>query len=428
MASVIGVQCIPRPDFYNLWGLYTIAFFLYAVLVFSKQNIPVYYGLILAVLCRMIGFALEPLLSDDYFRFVWDGMVMNEGINPAAYTPAYLLSHPEISNTNRTLYELLNSKEYYSVYPPVAQLIFFVSFAINQLNIEGHIIFYKVILFFADIGIIYLLAQFLKKEQKSLQNILIYALNPLVIIEYTGNLHMEGLMIVGLLAAIFFAKKRSWILSIFFMTFSVCAKVITIMLTPFMPREMYWKKIILWGIGILSLTAFIFFMTFHTNNGWLRSIMLWFQSFEFNASFYYIIQNIYSAWKGYENITIVGPMMGAFAFMLIAATWIYYLRKKEMHWSTAMVIALTIYFLLTTTLHPWYLGTLLALSIISGHRFPIIWTYLVFLSYSHYSDGGFSEKYGFITLEYFLLFAWMIFEFRNRDFIKQHTSLSATPN
>ena len=93
-----------------------MAFILYAGLVFSKKNVPLIPGLILAVVCRIIGFAAEPLLSDDYFRFIWDGMVMHEGINPVSHTPSYLVHHPEIAETNQGLYSLLNSKEYYSVY------------------------------------------------------------------------------------------------------------------------------------------------------------------------------------------------------------------------------------------------------------------------------------------------------------------------
>ena len=81
-----------------------------------------------------------------------------------------------------------------------------------------------------------------------------------------------------------------------------------------------------------------------------------------------------------------------------------------------MVMVLTVYFLMSTTVHPWYLGTLFVLSIISGHRYPLVWTYLIFLSYSHYQDGGYSEKYLFILAEYLILFLWIGIEFR-RDYL-----------
>jgi hypothetical protein len=114
--------------------------------------------------------------------------------------------------------------------------------------------------------------------------------------------------------------------------------------------------------------------------------------------------------------------MAVLSFVMIAITWIFYQKKKNLHWSAAMVYVLTIYFLMTTTLHPWYLGTVLALSVISGHYYPIIWTYVVFLSYSHYANGGFSEKYIFIWIEYCLLFIWMFMELRHRRKLEKVTS------
>jgi len=184
------------------------------------------------------------------------------------------------------------------------------------------------------------------------------------------------------------------------------------MLMPFMPKEMYWKKILPWGILTLGLTLMVFWLFFQNQIGLIQSVGLWFRSFEFNAGIYYILRGLDALWRGYYNIHFVGPLTAVFAFIMIAISWIYYLKKPNIHWSAAMVYVLTIYFLLTTTLHPWYLGTILAISVISGHYYPVIWTYVVFLSYSHYSNGGFSEKYVFICIEYLLLFTWMIYESR----------------
>ncbi len=415
LAAVIAVQSIGRSEFFSLWGFYTIAFATYTYLVFSKNALIFSHGLILAIFCRLLGFFQEPQLSDDYFRFIWDGMIMHEGVNPIAYTPSYLLYHPEIVHTDAKLYSLLNSPDYYAVYPPVAQIIFYISYAINHLDITGHIIFYKSILLLVDLAVIFLLVKLLKQNNLSGGKALIYALNPLIIIEYTGNLHMEGLMIAGLLAAVLFSGKRSFMNSSLFMTFSICSKMISLILMPFMPREMYWKKIIKWSICTLLMTVIIFWLSFGSHSGWIESVGLWFQSFEFNASIYYIIRELHEVLTGYENIQITGPLMAVASGLLITLAWLFYLRKKNMHWSTAMVIAMTIYFLLTTTLHPWYLGTLLTLAVISGQSYPVVWSYLIFMSYSHYANGGFSEKYFYLFLEYSLLFLWMFFEFRKRD-------------
>lgn len=411
VAGVIGVLSIPRTDFFPLWGFYSIAFGAYALLAIGNQHISLVHGLMLAFFCRLLTFFFDPMLSDDYFRFIWDGMVMHNGLNPAAITPATLIGQ-QCTEAELSLYSLLNSKTYFTVYPPATQLIFYLSYAMNGMDAGGHIVFFKILLLLADAAIVFMLAVLLKKNNQPIHRILIYALNPLVIIEYCGNLHMEGFMIAGLLAAIIFAEKRRWWLGTFFMSFSICIKMTSAISMPFMPREKYWKRILLWCSLTAAITGVTFWMFFGSHSGWVQSVALWFRSFEFNASLYYIARAIHAVWKGYDHIQLLGPVMALMTLVAIVITWIFYMRNKHLHWSSVMVIVYTIYFLMGTTIHPWYLGTLLTISIISGHRYPLIWTYLVFLSYSHYANGGFNENYIFISLEYSLLLLWMIMEFR----------------
>jgi len=415
LGAILGVESISRSAFYSIWGLFTIGFAAYVWLAFSKQPIPLIYGILIAIVCRLAGFLFDPMLSDDYFRYVWDGMVMHQGINPMAYIPSYLLAHPELVKVDQSLYALLNSPDYHSVYPPIAQWIYYISFGINKLNLAGHILFYKALLLCADIIIFYLLGKLLIKNNQPINRLLIYALNPLIIIEYTGNLHFEGLMIAALLGAVLLAGKRNLILSSIFMTISIASKMLTLVLMPFMPAALDWKKISIWSLLTLGLTFIFFWLTFGQHEGWIESIGLWFQSFEFNASIYYIVREIGFMITGYNTIKWIGPLLGIITLLSIGITWLYYRRKKDFPWSSAMVYVLTFYFVMTTTVHPWYLGTLLALSVLSLHTYPIVWTYLVFLSYSHYAGGGFHEKYLFIAVEYALLFFWIAFEIRSKN-------------
>lgn len=404
-----GVLSTPREAFYTLWAFYSIAFIAYIWLVWKVPSIPLIHGLILAFAGRFVALWFEPLLSDDYYRFIWDGFILHQGINPVAYTPAELFNSFPGSESLSEVYTQLNSRHYHSVYPPVSQLLFYISFAVNGWNIAGHVIFYKAVLLLADIVVIILLAGILKQLGKSVGLIMIYALNPLIIAEYAGNLHFDNIMLAGLLGAIYFIRRNTLVSGVA-MAFSISIKLVSMILMPFMPRDMYWKKLIHWSILSLLLTFTGFYFLFKTNPGWLESVALWFNSFEFNASFYYLAQWIYKILNGYENIRVVGPVMAFVALLLLAGIWHVYLRKKHIHWSAAMVIVLMVYYFMSTTVHPWYIGPALALSVISGQFFPVVWTYLIFLSYSHYINGGFRENYWFIAAEYGLLFLWMIWE------------------
>jgi hypothetical protein len=412
MVSLIWVQTISRTEFVIVWCGYSIAFAAYAWLLFSKKPIILTYGLILAVVARLISLFFEPQLSDDYYRFIWDGMVMHQGVHPMRYTPSFLIQHPEIARVPEGLYRLLNSKDYYSVYPPLTQWIYFISYKLNGMNLNGHVVFYKLLSIAVDLLILFLLHLLLKNKKLPPHQVLWYALNPLVILEFTGNLHMDGLMIAMLLAAILFAEYKNVLWSSFLMAFSIASKLLTLMLMPFMPRKLYWKRMILFAVLTLTWSAVIFWFSFGKNTGWLESVQLWFTSFEFNASIYYLVRFAGYKMVGYNAIGSIGPVLALFTLASIGVLFRMYMLKNTFDWTAAMLYALTLYFLLSTTVHPWYLGMLVALSVLSFHIYPMVWAYLIYLSYSHYEGGFYAENYYLIGLEYFLLMTWMWWECR----------------
>ncbi|MEO5906222.1 MAG: hypothetical protein ABIQ11_05820, partial [Saprospiraceae bacterium] len=327
-------------------------------------------------------------------------------------TPSMLMTQPEIMNANQPLYALLNSKEYYSVYPPLTQLIYYVSFLINHLNIGGHIIFFRIGNVLADCLIVFLLWSLLKRLNMDVKKILVYALNPLIIIELTGNLHMEGMMIAAFLGGVLLTIRHRAIAGSFLISVSIALKMMTAIFIPFIWKEIEKRKRITSIACCAIITTALFYFFFSGRPGWLESISLWMQTFEFNASIYYIVREADAMFRGYPYIQLIGPVMTACALLSIFIVWIHYLKKQSFHWTSAMLIAMTAYFLFSTTIHPWYLSTLIALSVLSRHTWPLIWSYLIFLSYSHYQDGGFSEKYLFITIEYVFLFIWICIELR----------------
>ena len=425
LLTTAWLQCISRTEFYSLWSIYALAFATYAWLIFSRQSISLRDGLVLAFTARVISLFFDPLLSDDYYRFIWDGMLMHEGVHPMAYTPLYLMQHPEIVSLNDALFSQLNSQKYYSVYPPVAQWIFRLSFEINGMHFGGHVLFYKGLLIATDAVIAYLLYQLLLSKKQPTQRVLWYALNPLILLEFTGNLHMDGIMIAGLLGAVYLSDKKSIVWSSLLMAFSVLSKMLTLILVPFIPHRLYWNKMILFSILSCSLSMLILYASFGSHTGWMESVRLWFVSFEFNASIYYLARELGYWIKGYNMIEKTGPILAMFTLCGIGLYWIRYIWKQRPDWSTAMLFVLTFYFFMATTVHPWYLASLLCLGILSMRIYPMVWTFLVFLSYSHYEDGGFHENYFLIATEYILLVAWIILEWQTRK--RQAKIYSTTP-
>jgi alpha-1,6-mannosyltransferase len=67
--------------------------------------------------------------------------------------------------------------------------------------------------------------------------------------------------------------------------------------------------------------------------------------------------------------------------------------------------------LLSTTVHPWYVATPLLLSVFTKYKFPLVWSFMVFLSYAAYSDEGFSENLALVAIEYSAVIAVALWEF-----------------
>lgn len=98
---------------------------------------------------------------------------------------------------------------------------------------------------------------------------------------------------------------------------------------PFMPRRLYWKKMVLFSILTLTWSIIIFWLSFGKNTGWLDSVRLWFTSFEFNASIYYAVRFIGYLIIGYNAIGMIGPALASLTMIGIGIIWWKYIRKTN---------------------------------------------------------------------------------------------------
>ncbi len=73
--------------------------------------------LTLAAILRLTFLFTTPVLSDDIYRYIWDGRVQREGINPYRYPP----QAPEIQHLRNSTYEGINNKGIPTIYPPLMQ-------------------------------------------------------------------------------------------------------------------------------------------------------------------------------------------------------------------------------------------------------------------------------------------------------------------
>lgn len=340
-----------------------------------------------------------PALSDDIFRFLWDGTLLANDINPYGLLPADALqAYPYLFNEDA--YNSLNSPDYYTVYPPVNQYLFALAALVGKEHLLATNVL-RMILLVGELVSYWLLARLVRHPKATLA----YWLNPLIIIEICGNLHFEGLIVTGLLSFVYFFKKGKWI-SGFFLAMAVAIKLLPLI---YLPSVIFRKKTV-WSIKFISifLAVLIFssipLISIELVQGMASSLDLYVRSFEFNASTYYVLRAIGYWITGYNEIHVIGPTLAIATFVgIMILSWKY--RNAQLE--TVMLICLTLYLLLSTTVHPWYIIPLVPLGLISGFYYPIIWSCAVFVSYFGYTKQGYELPVVWIGTEYLILAASM---------------------
>ncbi|GAB4246207.1 MAG: hypothetical protein Tsb0034_25110 [Ekhidna sp.] len=408
--SSIGLW-IERDQTVPLLLAFATAFVSYLFLLQEKQSPNFLLGI--GILARLSLFFSLPSLSDDIYRFIWDGLLVSNGIHPFSHLPDHFL-HLKIEGLSSELYSKLNSPNYFTIYPPLNQFIFWMSveFDSNWLTTTNVI---RTLLLLAEIGSFLALRKLLMIYNKSPNGAFWYFLNPLVILEIVGNVHMEGLVIFFLLAGLYFYKGNKNILSGIHLGLAIGTKLLPLIYLPYLfLKGLKNKK---WSIpmiaGIVGLTSLLPLISPDFLSGMSESLNLYFQSFEFNASLYFIAREIGFLIYGYNNIALIGPLLASLSFLSIIAISLLAVRKK---WSLpqSFLFILSIYLIFATTVHPWYILPLVVFGALSGYWYPIVWSGLIFLTYAGYSENGFELPMFIVVMEYMILSLVALIELRFR--------------
>lgn len=415
-----------RTDYIKLIGLYTGLFFLFYKLVqISKHNLKLLTWI--AFSFRAVFILAIPNLSQDFYRFIWDGRMILEGLNPYLYTPESFIVNGEFPITQaQELYDGMGSlsASHYTNYPPLNQLCFVIAGLFASKSILGSAIVLRLIIIAADFGTLHFGKKLLEKLKLPAHNIFWYVLNPFIIIELTGNLHFEGVMIFFLVWSIYLLHSGKWELAAVVFACSVSIKLIPLLFLPlfyqwFAKGEASTKLNItklMSFYAIVGATTILLFLPFYSSQfitNYAETVGLWFHNFEFNASLYYIAREIGYAITGYNEIAIIGTITAIIVFLFVVTMAFFRKNSSMTQLITAMLIALSFYYFTATTVHPWYIATLLILSIFTKYKFPLVWSIVIILSYFAYLQIGKadkSENFWIIALEYTIVYGAFMYE------------------
>lgn len=417
MAGLLFVLAqIPRTEFWLTFVLFVLLFVGMGFFFFlSKEKVNRTKILWAGILLRLAVFGFAPQWSDDVYRFLWDGDLVKKGENPYLQTPReYQKENQDPDNPFiNSLFENLNSPDYFSVYPPFNQVVFVIGAVASNGVIWNGFFALRLLLLFAEIAVFFLLWRLIFLFQRPSKIILLYWFNPLIILEITGNLHFEGLVLLLLLSCLVALHKRKNLLSGGFWGLAIGMKLLPLMLAPtFLFLAKTKKNSAFWlGALVTIFGCFAWLWWDQAHVYFIQSLQLYQGKFEFNASVYYLLREVGFWIEGYNTIDTLTKILTLAT--LVGIVFFSWKRKPQtlVELVDLWVLVYLIYLILQPVVHPWYIIPAFGLSLLTNRNTFLIWTFAVIFSYQAYGNTDFKENPIFLFIEYSLVFAVIFLDY-----------------
>ena len=289
---------------------------------------------LVAVVLRVPFLLTEPLLSDDIFRYVWDGRVQHAGINPYLHAPeeqelAFLRDGHEQNFAG------INNKDIPTIYPPFMQMAFFAATAVST-----SVGWMKLFFVFADLALVFVLMQLLGALGLNPVRALIYAWSPLVVVEVAGSGHNDALAVLCLMAALSAIVHNRQSLSIFLLTLSGMGKIVGFTLTPLWLRSLSPRVLL-----VVPLVSVLLALPYASAGSLaFRGLTQYGLRWRGNDGLFHILYYMTG------SLDTAKMIVGAFLFTVVLV-----LVAMKANPLRSSYLTLGAILLLTTTVHPWYL-------------------------------------------------------------------------
>jgi hypothetical protein len=356
----------------------------------------IYVFTAVSIIIRTAVIFIAPAGSDDYYRYIWDGKVLANGINPYQYAP----SNIELQQLHsEALPSLVKFPDLKTVYPPLSEIFFYLAYLLGAESFYG----IKILLLLFELLAIFIILQVLKKLRLPIKNILFYALCPLPIFQFFIDAHVDGFGISLLLLFILFYTGEKYLLSYFFLGLSICVKPVGLLIIPliFFHQKGLIKKIIplLIPIGLCALLYLFFSLYANPFEALTNFTVNWtFNGFFFNITDSFIKDN--------QKSRLICAAIFVISFIPVI------LSRKE--FLIKIYYAVFILLIFSPIVHPWYISWLAILLPFTARLSGVFYAGLVsltaatILKYQMYGEWNDNPVVWF--LEYIPVLFFFIYE------------------
>ncbi len=323
-----------------------------------------------------IAFIATPnLLQNDQFRYVWDGASSANAINPFQHAPN---KHPYFTSTRWA--QIINHPDLKTIYPPLSQLIFFISHKLNPVfwfqdfkvvsNLHYVVLGLKI---FFGIFTSFFIYFFRDKRWE------LVVAHPLFLYTVMANNHIDGLLILPLAMILkyLYDKTKDQIVNLS-LTAAILIKWFPLIFAP--PIIFWnWKKNglsrslsqIALGFALILFSTMIFYKG--VSQEMFSSLETFGKEWYFNGYFHLIFGDFLGLFIDQGAAYLFSKYVGILFAGLSCLSVIFFLYKEKINTSTAILYILITYFFFTPTLMPWYMLSLLPFLIFFEKTPTVLW-------------------------------------------------------
>jgi hypothetical protein len=326
----------------------------------ARIALPVVCGVALLLRVLALGSSLE--LSDDVYRYVWEGELSARGISPYAFAPG----DPALDGVRAelpTLAARVAHAEVPAVYPPVVQgsatLAVRIAHALGLSSEFGAPRVLRFLLAGVDLLVLWPLAALARRHGRGAGVLVAWAFCPLVVFEFAGSAHFDvvgiALLLVALLALARADERTSPGREVgagALVAAAIASKYLPIFTLPWLGKG---RRGIVRGVlaaVFLALAFAPFLFLFGGERGFLGGLHQYRDRWEAGCLVFRFVRD------GVRTLLGAGVDVERVARILVALVWCAWavlVRVRVADRVHGVGLLLAGFLVLTPTLHPWYL-------------------------------------------------------------------------
>jgi hypothetical protein len=334
-----------------------------------------------ALALRLLAFAGEPGLSDDVYRYLWEGEVVLEGASPYAYSPADL-EVPEIAVLGRRFPELrarVNHPEVRAAYPPLSQVMGASAAALARAfglaPEEGGVRILRALYGLCDLLVLWPLVHLLRRAGLPNALAVVWGWCPLAALEFAGSGHQDSLAILLLLGALALAGSRGVFAAALCWSGGILAKYLPLVALPWFVRGRGGVRRLAIAACLVAIGFAPFLLLRGSEAGFLAGLAEYARRWEASSLVHRWVEAAFDACfrrdESWTDPRLLARGVLALAWVACALT----VARRVRDGVTGCGLLLGAWLVLSPTLHPWYLTWMLPFLAL---RTSAAWAWLLF--------------------------------------------------